>query len=72
MAKRITLKETTLRNLLALKRCDESFSELVDRLVPRRGQAALERLRGSIEPMETKPMLADIAAKRGEKRFAER
>jgi predicted CopG family antitoxin len=70
MVKTITIKDTTYRNLAALKGRDESFSELLDRLAARQGLAVLERLRGSISAEDKEGMLADIAAKRGERRFA--
>jgi len=56
--------------LISLKRKDESFSELFERLVE--GTASLEslrRLRGSVEFKNKQHMLAEIEALRAERRL---
>jgi predicted CopG family antitoxin len=56
--------------LVSLKRKDESFSELFERLVE--GTASLEslrRLRGSVEFKNKQKMLAEIEARRAERRL---
>jgi len=66
--KTITIREDTYRKLLAVKREDESFSDLFDRLVSG-SVGALKALRGSVE-FETKDeMLREMRKKREEVRY---
>ena len=70
MAKTLTIRDQVYNKLVSLKREDESFSELFERLVE--GTASLEslrRLRGSVEFKNKKQMLAEIEARRAERRL---
>ena len=70
MAKTLTIRDQVYNKLVSLKRKDESFSELFERLVE--GTASLEslrRLRGSVEFKNKQQMLAEIGARRTERRL---
>lgn len=70
MAKTLTIRDQVYNKLVSLKKKDESFSELFERLVE--GTASLEslrRLRGSVEFKNKERMLAEIEARRVERRL---
>jgi predicted CopG family antitoxin len=66
--KTITIREDTYRRLLAVKREDESFSDLFDRLVSG-SVGKLKALRGSVEFEAKDEMLREIREKREEVRY---
>ncbi len=67
--KTITIRDEVYRKLLAIKREDESFSDLFERLAeggdPRE---TLRRLRGCIEFTDKEGMLSEIYGAREERR----
>ena len=70
MAKTITIRDEVYRKLLTVKREDESFSELFERLVE--GVNPLEtltKLRGCVEFRDKAKMLSEINALRAERRL---
>jgi len=70
MTKTITIRDEVYRKLLTVKREDESFSELFERLVE--GVNPLEtlmRLRGCVEFKDKAKMLSEINALRAERRL---
>jgi predicted CopG family antitoxin len=70
MAKTLTIRDQVYDKLVLLKKKDESFSELFERLVE--GTASLEslrRLRGSVEFKNKQQMLAEIEARRAGRRL---
>jgi predicted CopG family antitoxin len=72
MVKTITIRDEIYRKLMSVKRKDESFSELFDRLTEcQDSRQVLAKLRGSIdfEPGEKEQILSDIAEKRAERRI---
>lgn len=72
MVKTITIRDEVYQKLIKLKRNDESFSQLFDRLSEcRDSRQALIQLRDSVELTgdETKQMLAEIKEKRAERRI---
>jgi len=57
------------RKLLTVKKKDESFSELFDRLVENKDPLeTLSKLRGSVEFRKKKEMLSEIYSSRAERR----
>ena len=69
MVKTITIREEVYRKLLTVKRKDESFSELFDRLAENRDPLeTLSKLRGSVEFRKKKEMLSEIYSSRAERR----
>jgi len=66
--KTITIREDTYRKLLAVKREDESFSDLFDRLVSG-SVGTLKALRGSVEFEAKDEMLREMRKKREEVRY---
>jgi predicted CopG family antitoxin len=66
--KTITIREDTYRRLLAVKREDESFSDLFDRLVSG-SVGTLKALRGSVEFEAKDEMLREMRKKREEVRY---
>ncbi|HJW98466.1 MAG TPA: antitoxin VapB family protein [Candidatus Bathyarchaeia archaeon] len=69
MVKTITIREEVYRKLLAVKRKDESFSELFDRLAESKDPLeTLSKLRASVEFRKKKEMLSEIYASRAERR----
>lgn len=66
--KTITIREDTYKRLLAVKREDESFSDLFDRLVSGSVEK-LRTLRGSVEFEAKDEMLREIREKREEVRY---
>lgn len=70
MTKTITIRDEVYRKLLAIKREDESFSKLLERLVE--GVNPLEtltELRGCVEFKDRGKMLSEIHAARAERRL---
>ena len=69
MVKTITIREEVYRKLLTVKKKDESFSELFDRLAESRDPLeTLTKLRASVEFREKKEMLSEIYTSRAERR----
>jgi len=66
--KTLTIKEDVYKKLVAIKREDESFSELLDKL-SKNNVALLMKLRGSIDIKEKDEMIRDIYMKRNERRY---
>ena len=69
MVKTITIRDEVYRKLLSVKRENESFSELLDKLVE--GADSLEilkRLRGTVEFKDKEKMISEIYASRAEHR----
>ena len=68
MPKTITIKKSVYDELKGFKKENESFSELLDRLVKSQSKKDLIRsLRGSIEFEDKNVLLADLKKKRWEK-----
>ena len=71
MVKTITIRDEVYRKLVSVKKSDESFSELFDRLVEEKEPIeVLKKLRGSVDftEDEKESMLSDIRVKRAERR----
>jgi len=69
MAKTITIRDEVYRKLLKIKREDESFSELFERLAEDANPVdTLKRLRGCVEFRDKERMLGEIYAVRAERR----
>lgn len=70
MVKTITIRDEVYRKLLSAKKKDESFSELFERLAEDRDSVeTLKRMRGTVEFREKEKLLAEINAKRAERRL---
>jgi len=69
MVKTITIRNDVYEKLVALKG-DESFSELIERLIEGRGVEILRKIRNKVNMTqeEKEIMLKEIYAKRAEKR----
>ena len=68
MPKTITIKKSVYDELKRFKKENESFSELLDRLVKSQSKKDLIRsLRGSIEFEDKNDLFADLKKKRWEK-----
>ena len=70
MTKTITIRDEVYKKLLTVKRKDESFSRLFERLVE--GMNSVEnlmKLRGCVEFRNKEKMLAEINALRAERRL---
>jgi len=70
VTKTISIRDEVYRKLLKIKREDESFSELFERLAE--GMSPLEtlkRLRGCVEFRDKEKMLSEIYAVRAERRL---
>ena len=70
MTKTITIRDEVYKKLLTVKRKDESFSRLFERLVE--GMNSVEnlmKLRGCVEFRDKEKMLAEINALRAERRL---
>ncbi len=65
--KTLTVKEEVYKKLLSLKRENESFSDLFERL-SKRNISALKSLRGMMEFEDKEKMIEEIYKKREEKR----
>ena len=69
MVKTITIREEVYRKLLTIKKKDESFSELFDRLAESKDPLeTLSKLRASVEFKKKKEMLSEIYSSRAERR----
>lgn len=69
MVKTITIREEVYRKLLTIKKKDESFSELFDRLAESKDPLeTLSKLRASVEFRNKKEMLSEIYSSRAERR----
>jgi predicted CopG family antitoxin len=69
LVKTITIREEVYRKLLAVKKKDESFSELFDRLAESKDPLeTLSKLRASVEFRKKKEMLSEISSSRAERR----
>ena len=70
LVKTITIREEVYNKLIAVKRKDESFSQLFERLVEDINPVeTLTKLRGSIEFKAKEKMLSEINALRAERRL---
>jgi len=70
LVKTITIRDEVYRKLLSIKREDESFSELLERLVE--GVNSLDlllRLRGCVEFRDKEKLLSEIYSLRAERRL---
>ena len=73
MTKTISIRDEIYRKLLAIKREEESFSELSDRLAEGANPLeTLRRLRGCVEFKDKQAMLSEIYAARAEHSLAVR
>ena len=69
MSKTITIKNSVYDELKGFKKENESFSEVLDRLIKSQSKKdLLESLRGSIEFEDKEKLIKDIEKKRWEKR----
>lgn len=69
MTKTLSIRDDVYRKLLRIKREDESFSELFDRISEGRNPPeTLKRLRGCVEFKDKERMFAEIYAERTERR----
>jgi predicted CopG family antitoxin len=69
MAKTITIRDEVYKKLLTVKKKDESFSELFERLAEERNPTeTLSRLRATVEFTDKEKMLSEINARRAERR----
>lgn len=70
MAKTITIKETVYRDLKKVKKEDESFSDLFERLIKSASPVEiLEKIKGSVKFRDKRRMISEVYAKRAEVRF---
>jgi len=70
MTKTITIRDEVYRKLLKIKRGDESFSELFERLAEGANPLdTLKKLRGCVEFRDKERMLSEIYAVRAERRL---
>ena len=69
MPKTITIKKSVYDELMGFKKENESFSELLDRLIKSQSKKdLLFALRGSVEFEDKEKLLGEIKKKRWEKR----
>lgn len=69
MTKTITIRDEVYRKLLKIKREDESFSELFERLAEGANPLdTLKKLRGCVEFRDKERMFSEIYAVRAERR----
>jgi len=69
LTKTLTIRDEVYNKLTSIKKENESFSELFERLVEGTGSIeALKNLRGTVEFRDKKRMLAEIEALRSERR----
>jgi predicted CopG family antitoxin len=70
VVKTITIRDEVYKKLRSVKKKDESFSELFERLAEGRDSVeTLKRIRGTVEFREKEKLLAEINAKRAERRL---
>jgi predicted CopG family antitoxin len=66
---KITIRNDVYRRLKAAKREDESFSNLLNRLLERqKSQETLKQLRGAVGFKEKEKLLSELHASRAERR----
>lgn len=69
LVKTITIREEVYRKLLTVKKKDESFSELFDRLAESKdSRETLSKIRASVDFKKKKEMLSEIYSTRTERR----
>jgi predicted CopG family antitoxin len=69
LVKTITIRDEVYKKLLTVKKKDESFSELFERLAENRDQTEiLKKLRASVEFKNKGEMLSEIYSSRAERR----
>jgi predicted CopG family antitoxin len=69
LVKTITIREEVYLKLVSLKREDESFSDLFDRLAEGQdSRQILLRIKGSVEFTDKEKMLSELQASRAERR----
>ena len=69
MVKTITIRDEVYRKLITIKRKDESFSELFDRLAEcQDSRETLTKLRASVEFENKEQMLSELSNLRAERR----
>ena len=69
MVKTITIRDEVYRKLLTVKKENESFSELFERLAKNQDQTEiLKKLRASVEFRNKDEMLSEIYSSRAERR----
>ena len=66
--KTLTIKEDVYKKLVAIKREDESFSDLLDKLSGK-NVALLRKARRSIDIKEKDEMIKDVYKRRDERRY---
>lgn len=66
--KTLTIKKNVYEKLLSVKRENESFSDLFERLT-KKNLATLKKLRGCTDFKEKDRMIKDLYKKREEKRY---
>lgn len=70
MTKTITIRDEVYRKLLKVKREDESFSELFERLAEGADPVeTLKRLRGCVEFRDKEKLLSEVYMVRAERRL---
>jgi len=70
MVKTLTIKDSVYNKLMELKRENESFSDLFERLAKcKNSRQLLVRLRGSVDFKDKDQMLSEIYASREERRY---
>lgn len=70
MVKTITIRDEVYNKLAELKRENESFSDLFERLAERQdSRQLLVRLRGTVDFSDKDRMLSEIYASRAERRY---
>jgi len=70
LTKTLTVRDEVYRKLLTVKKRDESFSRLFERLVENiSALETLKKLRGSVEFKDKEEMLSEIRALRTERRL---
>jgi predicted CopG family antitoxin len=70
LTKTLTVRDEVYRKLLTVKKRDESFSRLFERLVENMSALeTLKKLRGSVEFKDKEEMLSEIRAMRTERRL---
>jgi len=69
LTKTLTIRDEVYNKLASIKKKDESFSELFERLVQGSDSLeALKHLRGAVEFRDKKKMIAEIETLRSERR----
>lgn len=69
MVKTITIRDEIYKKLLMVKKKDESFSELFERLAESKDPLeTLTKLRGTVEFKDKREMLSEIYSLRAERR----